>query len=197
MHGGVCLLEMQHLVDCQISDGASICQLDGQRDSEQLIELFNACRDFQVLVEGAYSGAARTIEDLLFGLPPGRKQQDKVALGLFGASGDLIGVCDLLCGYPDRGELWIGLLLLRPEQRGTGLGGQFLRSMAAWALAQGFAQIGLGVVSQNEAGYRFWERCGFHEVSRHAGVTMGELSNTVIRMQLELSRMCEPVTGTK
>jgi len=177
---------MSNSIDWTIPTGNKVAPLNAERDREQLIQLFDSCRDFQILVEGSYHGATPALQDLLFGLPPGRKQQDKVALGLFGAAGNLIGVCDLLRDYPDRGELWIGLLLLRPEQRGTGLGGQFLRSLAAWAAVEGFDQIGLGVVSQNEAGYLFWQRCGFREVSRHAGVVMGDLNNTVIRMQLDL-----------
>lgn len=177
---------MQHFTDCPMPDGISISSLDGQRDSEQLVKLFDACRDFQILVEGTYAGAAVAVHDLLFGLPPGRGLQDKLTLGVFGPTGRLLGVCELLQDYPDSGDLWIGLLLLRPEQRGTGLGSALLRSVMDWAKAHGYVHIGLGVVVQNEAGFRFWQRSGFLEISRHSGVTMGELSNTVIRMQLNL-----------
>ncbi len=112
--------------------------------------------------------------------PPGFPIEGKYVLGL--KSGDeLIGVVDILRGYPAAAVWWIGLLLLAPEWRRAGLGRLTVETLAAWAAGEGASSLQLGVQSQNEDGLKFWRHEGFEHL-RTVQRRNGRLSNQVLVM---------------
>jgi GNAT superfamily N-acetyltransferase len=154
------------------------------RDTAALQALLEACADFSVLVEGQPPGATAA-QEAFEEMPPGKAPDDKFLIGLFDAAGDLVGVLDAIRDYPEPGEWFIGLLLLRPDQRGRGLGQRIYGAFEAWAAASGARSIGLGVVETNERAYRFWQRMGFGLVRTTPPRRFGQKEHAVRYMRRE------------
>ena len=166
----------------ELSGGRRLAPLDAAAAAE-LDALSLRCADFMRLVEGREPGPHEGRE-ILMDAPPDFPIADKFVLGV--RSGDqLIGVADVLRGYPTATIWWIGLLLLAPEARGGGLGREVVEALASWAAGEGAVSIQLGVQSQNERALRFWRRLGFEHL-RTAEQRNGRLHNRVLVMERRL-----------
>lgn len=73
-------------------------------------------------------------------------------------------VIDLYAGYPAPHIWYLGLIFLTRAARGHGLGTRALVSLAAYSRAHGGTALRLGVVAQNTAARRFYDRLGFRHV---------------------------------
>jgi len=148
--------------------------------------LYERCTDFHELAEGmptrADSGAYE-----LEALPPGKMSADKHVFGIVAADGELAGYVDLVRDYPERGEWWLGLLMLDPAARGAGLGSRVVRGAAEWAAARGARAILLGVLEQNPRAERFWRRQGFIELDRRPYTSDTGRPSRIIVMRLDLA----------
>jgi GNAT superfamily N-acetyltransferase len=153
-----------------------------EADIPAIEDLLTSGRDFLELVSGSVEIAAET-KAFLSELPLGKTIADKYSLGIAEESDRLVGILDAIRDYPDPGIWWIGLLLLRPEARGRGLGAQILDGFSDIAGRCGAHEMRLGVVETNPAGLRFWQRMGFTEISRRPPVRFGEREQIVIVMR--------------
>lgn len=152
----------------------------GDAERGELLELFGACEDYVRLAEGRAPSDAQ-VEELLRSLPPGKAPADKHVLGLRDRAGRLVGAIDFVRDYPAPGEWFLGLLLLRPEERGSGLGERAYRAVEAFARERGASVVRIAVADQNIRARAFWERLGFApEYSRQ--VHTGERESLVWRM---------------
>jgi GNAT superfamily N-acetyltransferase len=130
-------------------------------DAPLVQDLLERCAEFHALIEGESprpDEAARLFRDL----PP--CYDERCMVGLLAADGArLAGLLDVVGGYPARGDWWVGLLLLAPEERGRGTGAGAYRAFEAWAAARGAREVGLVVQQVNPRVRRFWDRLGFAE----------------------------------
>src|SRR5579862_495260 len=154
-------------------------------DAAALDALSVECADFMRLVEGREPRAGDGLA-VIRATPPGFPLEDKLVIGLYEAD-RLVGVVDLLRGYPDPATWYIGLLLLTPEDRGSGIGAKVFNAIRAWVQAQGGAAIRLTVQFENKAGFRFWTRRGFVPIGT-AEQDLGTHVNRVHQMELALKR---------
>ena len=165
-----------------LSAGARLVRLDAATAPE-LDAIALRCADFTRLIEGREPGP-HDGREILTETPPGFPIADKFVLGVRSADG-LIGVADVLRGYPAPQVWWIGLLMLAPDARGAGLGREIVETVAAWAASKGAFALQLGVQSQNEAGLRFWRRQGFAHTHTRAQLTGGR-GNQILVMERRL-----------
>ena len=166
----------------ELSGGRRLAPLDAAAAGE-LDALSLRCADFMRLVEGREPGPHEGRE-ILTDAPPAFPITDKFVLGVRSGA-ELIGVADVLRGYPAATVWWIGLLLLAPEARGGGLGSEVMGALASWAVGEGAASLQLGVQSQNERALRFWRREGFEHL-RTAEQQNGRLHNQVLVLERRL-----------
>lgn len=155
-------------------------------DAPQLQSLLERCADYFQLVGGA-DPKPGDAELLLTQLPPGKSAEDKFVFGVHNEQGELIGVWDAVLNYPGDEDVWLGLLMLAPEYRGRGMGGELYLVFEAWAAGRGMRRVYLGVVETNQAAYRFWLRLGFtlHEVRKQPD---GPLSPLVYVLRRQVGR---------
>ena len=147
--------------------------------------LLERCADFVELTEQRAVRASEA-DEVLTVLPPGYSLDDKLVVGLYTGPDQLVGVFDLLRGYPGPGDWWIALLVLDPAWRGRGLGERAVADLHDWFRGQGAAASWLCVVDQNPAGFRFWQRVGYETVDRRVQRLDGGLENQVWRMRCRL-----------
>ena len=149
--------------------------------------LFEDCPDFFALTTGLPPGPAE-VQSLFTALPQGKTYDDKYVISLFDPLAELIGVMDVVRDYPNRGEWWLGLLLLHPDHRRRGNGRRIVESFVEWVAAAGGNEISLAVKQQNELAYRFWLAAGFHEVGRRPPARFGARISTAIVMNRKTVR---------
>ena len=155
-------------------------------DGPALQTFLEECADYHELVLGHPPGTAEAQSVFYAGPEDGQKPENKMLLGISALDNTtLIGVLDAFCDYPEKGVWYIGLLLFSPSARSAGLGAAVVEAFARAAKERGAIEIQLNVVEQNEAGHRFWQRCGFSEVRRWRQ-WLGARESNFIRMRRSL-----------
>jgi ribosomal protein S18 acetylase RimI-like enzyme len=151
----------------------------GTPDVSALQALHLRCADFVEATTG-HPPREDEAEHLFTGAPPGKGAADKQVLGVI-REGALIGVVELLIGYPGPTDWYIGLLLLSPEARGVGVGTAVVRDVAERVAAAGGRALHLIVREDNPRAGAFWERQGFALVKRLVQ-DLGTKKNLVLKM---------------
>lgn len=86
-----------------------------------------------------------------------------------------VGFLDLHLHQPEPGVAHVGVLALRPEARGRGLGGALVEALVAALRDEGFTALRASVGDENPEARAFWERAGLAEAGRlEGGVTVLE-----------------------
>jgi GNAT superfamily N-acetyltransferase len=161
----------------------------GDDDAAALDDLNARCADFLQLIERRSPRAGDGLA-ALHDRPTDAAAELKLTLGVFGEN-QMIGVIDMLRGYPTPDVWYIGLLMLAPEARGRGLGSAALAAIRDWARCNGATSLRIAVQSQNAAALHFWRGHGFKQL-RSVQQQNGALSNTVLVMEAGLSAPASP-----
>jgi GNAT superfamily N-acetyltransferase len=151
-------------------------------DTASMQTLLDHCTDYFELVEGeppAPDAARQMFEDVA----PGKTLDDKRLIGVFAPDDMLIGLIDVMRGYPEPAIWFIGLMLIDAACQGQGTGAAVYHAFEQWASGQGARGIGLGVVEANERAHQFWVRMGFSELRRTPPRRYGQRDQIVIVMQ--------------
>lgn len=154
-------------------------------EAPALQDLCFKCTDYFLLLNGdAPQGQEAT--EILTEQPPQPHQATKWVLGLW-QQHRLVGVLDLLTGYPTPEYWFIGLLLLDPRERGQGLGTRLHQELAQLARQNGVSKMRLGVLAHNRFALDFWQDLGYTEISRNEPRRIGKLDHLIVMMEKTLS----------
>ena len=128
----------------------------------QLIQpVFDACTDY-ALVQDGQPFPANAAELQFEDLPAGFTTESKRIFAIEQPNGKVGGLIDGLQSYPNRATWFIGLMLIIPEARSSGLGTLALAALEHFARSQdACTEMELAVLKVNRQGLRFWERNGF------------------------------------
>jgi ribosomal protein S18 acetylase RimI-like enzyme len=152
-------------------------------DRRRLQTLCIACSDFFQCIEGQ-PGGRETAAELLGPLTPDVSSGEKSLVGVE-IGRELVGVVELLAGFPGPQEWYVGLLLLHPERRGAGAGTAIWDHLRQRMTREGATTVRLIVQQQNPRARRFWERQGF-AVEREMVATAGKLESPVWLLRRDL-----------
>jgi ribosomal protein S18 acetylase RimI-like enzyme len=155
------------------------CIEAGTSDLAELQALHLRCADFVEATTGHPPGDDEAVR-LLAVVPPGKTPADKQVLGLR-RDGEMVGVVDLLRGYPTPTDWYIGLLLISPEARGHSLGTSVVDEIVGRVVAEGGRALHLIVREDNRRAFAFWRRHGFELVGRRVQ-DLGSKKNLVFKM---------------
>lgn len=103
--------------------------------------------------------------DELIDCPPGLALEHKWTLGAW-CGDEMIGVVDLLRGYPDPDIAYLGLLQIGEPWQGAGQGRALYTEACNLARSWGCQRMRLAVVACNQPGLNFWQARGFIECYR-------------------------------
>lgn len=154
-------------------------------DVKAIQTLYEKCVDYMLLVDGHPAGKNAAEEEFQY-LPPGRSADDKFMFGIVDPLNELIGVLDVMRGYPDGVTWWIGLLLLVPELRSQGVGEKVLKGFTEYVKVNDGKAIMLGVVDDNKRAYQFWSKKGFEFIRETEPRPFGNKTQTVSIMRQKL-----------
>lgn len=94
--------------------------------------------------------------------------------GIFAGS-ELVGHLDFLLGYPEPTTAYLGLLLIRGDRHGQGLGRKAFEQWLAWVVAGPFQRVRLGIVEGNAPAVAFWQRVGCVPTGERKLITVNDL----------------------
>jgi GNAT superfamily N-acetyltransferase len=125
-----------------------------------LVERFYSdAPDYWLLANGSCD-AAQQAAAFFTDCPPGCDAAASAHLGLF-LDGRLSGVAEVSFGFPEKGDAYLGLMMLGPWAQGAGHGTRFLAEVEAIARVAHSAALYLAVLDANPRGRAFWLRAGF------------------------------------
>ena len=103
----------------------------------------------------------RNLTEVISEMPEGTDAAQKNFLGFYDADGKLVAILDLITAYPQAGSAFIGWFMVEAELQGQGIGSQIFADIRASLEAQGYTELALGVIKENEPAIEFWEKQGF------------------------------------
>lgn len=152
-------------------------------DLNSIKKLCESCSDYYIM-SGGVLPTEEEINEIFTDLPPNKKQQDKHLFGVF-KSNILVGIVDVVRDFPINDEWIIGLLLLKPNERGKGLGEKIHEVLIQWAKPLGAKSFRVGVIIENINAIRFWDRLGYIEIEKKS-MNIKQKNHVVIVKRLVL-----------
>lgn len=172
----------------QQTDATRLTLLDASAALKLQI-LLEQCTDYYVLADGrppAPSAAADEFIDVPAGLSP----ELKFIYAVENQQGNYHAMIEGLRHYPTSGVWYIGLMLVHPTLRSTGVGSRLFARFEALALTQGARELRLCVFDENPGSLKFWTRLGFEFRRKVAAQSFGvklhsrtELSKSLVGQQ--------------
>lgn len=157
--------------------------LDLERDLDAVEAIYCRAADYLALESGLRPDmAARAF----FEERPPAGAEAPFKFGVTGDDGALIAIGDLAFGYPEAHDAYLGLLLLVPEARGSGLGKAIFGEVKRIAVLGGASRLLVGVLDANTRARAFWERQGFSLTRTSGPLVFGKRLHVVHRFELPL-----------
>jgi len=142
-------------------------------DAEAALRVLLADEDFAVASTG-YLPAAGDLQSLFYALPEGASPDVKQILVAV-ADDEIVGVVDALLGWPASETVTVGLFLIHPRCRRTGIGSRVLGMGVDRMRAGGFRQVRAGCPRGWEPGERFLAGHGFAPAAAREPVAMNRV----------------------
>lgn len=112
--------------------------------------------------------------------PPRCSEENKWVLGVMRGE-EMIGVIDLIRGYPQPAVAYVGLLAIKETHQRQGLGRAAFREVekliATW---QECERLRLSIVRTNPAAIRFWSALGFSPAGQTVPYQNGAISSEAV-----------------
>lgn len=100
------------------------------------------------------------LTEVITDVPAGAGPNSKHCVGFYDGD-DLVAVLDLICGWPERNDAFIGWFMVQADLQGQGIGSQIFADVRAAMTAQGFDQMQVVAPAENEDAIAFWKAQGF------------------------------------
>jgi len=154
------------------------------RTSDNLVlDLYKDCHEYFEIVEDKKPGMEHVVE-LFEDVPPGKEIEDKFIIGIYTGS-RLMGVVDLIRDYPEAKSWIIGLYMIHPDFRSSGLAQVVHSKLAEFVDKAGGEKIVIGVVEDNTIALKFWSKLGYKR-SREVTQTYGNKTSLIFVEELLL-----------
>ena len=132
--------------------------------SDDVEMIFSFCKSNTQYYE--YCGkdiSVELIENDIHALPPETDKDQKYYVGFF-ENDKFIALLDLICGYPNKEDAFIGFFMMSHELQGKGLGSKIISELLEYLKIQGFKKCQLGIDKENPQSNHFWKKNGFETV---------------------------------
>ncbi|MBU3202306.1 GNAT family N-acetyltransferase (plasmid) [Clostridium estertheticum] len=154
-------------------------------DNHNIVDkLCMKCSDYYRLHDGLLPSKEEVINGLFTDLPPNKDYEDKFVLGIYKFNNELVGIIDIVRDFPIIGQWMLGLVLIEPNERGTGLGRIIHEALVEWAINLGATSFRIGVIEENHMGINFWSTLGYTKI-KEVNVQFTEKTHTVDVMTLQ------------
>ncbi len=118
-------------------------------------------------------------------LPKGYSRADEVIYRARRAD-RLVGYAEVLRGYAHEHQWIVGILLVDPALRGTGIGHAVVEAIATDAREAGADSLCAGVIVERARSLAFWRREGFTSEVRRRPLVVAGRETQVVRLERKL-----------
>ena len=101
-----------------------------------------------------------SLTEIISELPEGAARKCKHFVGFYDDD-SLVAVMDLITGYPEGDDAFIGWLMVDGEMQGRGIGSGIFADVRAAMKAAGYDYLSLACIKKNEEALKFWKEQGF------------------------------------
>ena len=103
----------------------------------------------------------RGLTEVISEVPEGTAPECKHFVGFYDSEERLTAVLDLITGYPEDDDAFIGWFMVDANRQGQGIGSQIFADVRAAMEGQGYDFLSVGVSKENTDAIAFWEKQGF------------------------------------
>ncbi len=161
--------QFRQAIDYESEHGASkiniqalATQFDVRRiEEDDIADVYQLCKNNKKYYQ--YIGSIPTVESLteiITRLPGDVSTKDKYFVGFYDGN-HLVAVMDLITGYPESDDAFIGWFMVNADLQGQGIGSAIFADVRAALSAEGYDYLSLGCVKENREAIGFWEAQGF------------------------------------
>ena len=100
------------------------------------------------------------LTEVITDVPEGAGPNSKHCVGFYDGD-DLVAVLDLICGYPQADDAFIGWFMVDADMQGRGIGSQIFADVRAAMKAQGYDYMQVVAPAHAQDSIAFWEAQGF------------------------------------
>ncbi len=129
-----------------------------QEDVEDIFELLKDNEEYNSIV--GIEASLTAAYDILTDLPQGKTEDEKSVIGIYQGS-ELFAIVDLIKDYPDKTNIFIGLLLIAKQYQRQSKGSQIIAKLISAFAERGFVSCDIGVIDKNKKALAFWDKNGF------------------------------------
>lgn len=104
------------------------------------------------------------LTEVITDVPEGAGPNSKYCVGFYDNEDDLVAVMDLICGYPESNDAFIGWFMVDAECQGRGIGSQIFADVRAAMSAQGYDLMQVVAPARAEESIAFWKAQGFEQM---------------------------------
>ena len=101
------------------------------------------------------------LTEIITNVPTGAEGTSTYFVGFYDDEDDLVAVMDLICGYPESDDAFIGWFMVDAASQGRGVGTSIFADVRASMKAQGYDHLELKCPKASDSALRFWESQGF------------------------------------
>jgi len=133
---------------------------------EDISDVYALCKSNQKYYQ--YTNAAPTVESLteiISSVPEGAGMSDKYFVGFY-EQDRLIAVLDLITGYPEKNDAFIGWFMVDGQRQRQGIGSQIFADVRAAMTGQGYDYLSLSCEKENTEAIAFWQSQGFQATTQ-------------------------------
>lgn len=151
---------------------------------DEIFEIYSSNEEYFILSGGSPATVDNIHQDMKEG-PPNTKREQKQYKAIK-LDKKYIGVIDYIMEYPDIDSVFIGLFIIRKDLQGQGYGNKIINVFEEKMKEKGFKRIRLGVLHNNESGFRFWQNKGFKVIKKEHSTIDSERNWIIKVMEKEI-----------
>ncbi|MDO4399911.1 MAG: GNAT family N-acetyltransferase [Coriobacteriia bacterium] len=103
------------------------------------------------------------LTEIISDIPEGTGAEDKYLVGFYNDHDELVAVLDLITGYPESDDAFIGWFMVDSDLQNQGIGSSIFADVRASMQAQGYDHLEVRCPKASEQGVAFWKAQGFAE----------------------------------
>ena len=128
----------------------------------EISEVYRLCRENRRYYRNLKTKPTlRGLTEVISEVPEGTAPEAKHFVGFYDGEERLTAILDLITGYPEDDDAFIGWFMVDAAMQGQGIGSQIFADVRAAMSGQGFDFLSVGVSKENSDAIDFWQKQGF------------------------------------
>ena len=135
-------------------------------DENNVDEIYDLCLGNELFYQYSMAVLSRKqiIDDFRI-VPDGKTLDDKYFIGYYDDN-KLIAVMDLIDGYPNKEDAFIGFFMMNKDYQLKEIGTKIINDLCDYLSFSGYRTVKLGIDENNPQANHFWNKNGFKIIDR-------------------------------